>query len=92
MLINNKHEAVLTDFGLSKVVEKLSRSAGSSTSTGAGALRWKAPELLRGGKVTLASDIWAFGCTSFEVLFTFHIWSFAYHPTAFDGGDTLLIP
>jgi serine/threonine protein kinase len=62
---------VLTDFGLSKVTEGLNKAAGSSTSNaGAGTLRWKAPELFRtstSGTVTLASDVWAFGCTAYQV-------------------------
>lgn len=74
VLVSSKHEAVLTDFGLSKVVEDLNTAAGSSTTTvGAGSLRWKAPELLKipmseSVNVTLASDVWAFGCTTYQLL------------------------
>ena len=64
---------MLADFGLSKVIEDLNEVNMSSTSTAcAGTLRWKAPELVEtdsNNGVTLASDIWALGCTIYEVLY-----------------------
>jgi serine/threonine protein kinase len=69
VLISNNHEAVLTDFGLSKVIEDVNRAGSSTSNRGAGALRWKAPELLGIHliPVTPASDVWAFGCTAYQV-------------------------
>ncbi|KIJ52444.1 hypothetical protein M422DRAFT_243228 [Sphaerobolus stellatus SS14] len=68
VLISGKGVPCLTDFGLSRL---LSETRGlTTTSEAAGSLRWMAPELLKGnnGKVTKASDVWAFGMTTIEII------------------------
>jgi serine/threonine protein kinase len=66
VLVKSDGEAVLTDFGLSVIVED-PNTPGERGST-AGTLRWKAPELFAifSSKST-ASDVWGFGCTTYEV-------------------------
>ncbi|KAJ3753589.1 kinase-like domain-containing protein [Lentinula raphanica] len=46
ILVNSHEQAVITDFGLSKVMEDLSNLRSSSTSFFAGSTRWMAPELV----------------------------------------------
>ncbi|KAF7343291.1 Tkl tkl-ccin protein kinase [Mycena venus] len=74
VLIGNKGDAVLSDFGLSRTLE---RRTGYTTSTcsAAGSLNWSSPELIRPWfqteethAKTLASDVWAFACTVYELL------------------------
>jgi serine/threonine protein kinase len=74
VLVNGQNQAVLTDFGISKVLEELSGPTGNTTiiGSGAGSVRWLAPErldinLTTDKDPTPASDIWAFGCTVYEV-------------------------
>ncbi|KAJ7776887.1 kinase-like domain-containing protein, partial [Mycena maculata] len=74
VLISNNGCAVLSDFGLSHTLE---RHTGYTTSTysAAGSLNWSSPELIRPWfqpeetrVKTLASDVWAFACTVYELL------------------------
>jgi serine/threonine protein kinase len=79
VLITDDHHAVLSDFGLSKVIDELVTSTGNVTSTQGGCVRWQAPELVVVGNadlddqltparsVTRVSDVWSFGCTAYEV-------------------------
>ncbi|KAJ6523349.1 kinase-like domain-containing protein [Mycena capillaripes] len=74
VLVSNKGYAVLSDFGLSRTLE---RHTGYTTSTfsAAGSLHWSSPELIwpwfqteEACVKTLASDVWAFACTVYELL------------------------
>ncbi|KAJ7865483.1 kinase-like domain-containing protein [Mycena olivaceomarginata] len=74
VLISNEGDAVLSDFGLSRT---LGQHTGYTTSTcsAAGSLNWSSPELIRSWLQTeeahvktLASDVWAFACTVYELL------------------------
>ncbi|KAJ7585694.1 kinase-like domain-containing protein [Mycena floridula] len=68
ILITDSGTAVVTDFGLSTVLE---HSTGYTTTSLAlaGAVRWLAPELFRGTKSrSFETDIWALGCTVYELL------------------------
>ncbi|KAJ7264179.1 kinase-like domain-containing protein [Mycena rebaudengoi] len=74
VLISEGGYVVLSDFGLSRTLE---RPTGYTTSTysAAGSLNWLSPELIRHWfhteepcVKTLASDVWAFGCTVYELL------------------------
>ncbi|KAJ7230379.1 kinase-like domain-containing protein, partial [Mycena pura] len=74
VLISNKGCAVLSDFGLSRSLERPT-SYTTSTYSMAGSLNWSSPELIRpwfdteeACVKTLASDVWAFGCTVYELL------------------------
>ncbi|KAL4078978.1 kinase-like domain-containing protein [Scleroderma yunnanense] len=69
VLISNNAQALLTDFGLSHIVDSTFTMTKSSTGGGIGTLRWSSPEILEGGKVSAEGDVWAFGMTALE-LFT----------------------
>lgn len=59
--VSNASVPCLTDFGLSKIV---SETQGFTTSAKVGgSSRWMAPELLEGKKLTIESDVWAYGMT-----------------------------
>ena len=52
-------QPLLTDFGISR---QIIASVSTTTTSSAGTLRWKAPELLgEEGKENEKADIWAFG-------------------------------
>ncbi|KAJ7289329.1 kinase-like domain-containing protein [Mycena rebaudengoi] len=73
VLISNNGYVVLSDFGLSRTLE---RHTGYTTSnSSAGSVNWSSPELIRPWfqteethVKTLASDVWAFACTVYELL------------------------
>ncbi|KAG8935631.1 hypothetical protein FRC00_010691 [Tulasnella sp. 408] len=70
ILINDAHQAVLCDFGLALFIQESGISSGLTTSRSVkGSLRYMSPELNLDdeAKHTLASDVWAWGCTAFEV-------------------------
>lgn len=80
-MVDDDGHAVLSDFGLSKVLDDLEGPSGNTTTTFAGSVRWQAPELLFDGEdededgkplpppvgPTLPADVWSFGCTIYEV-------------------------
>ena len=53
---------VLSDFGLAT-------DAGESTSIHGGTVAYMAPEVMRGGKSSVASDVWALGVVMHEIVF-----------------------
>lgn len=72
--MNGSFEGVLSDFGFSRVVEGAGSIEGPADSLGMnGTIRWMARELIHDepgvppavGR-TLASDMWALGCTFYE--------------------------
>ncbi|KAG6332469.1 hypothetical protein ID866_6619 [Astraeus odoratus] len=68
VLISDNGLPLLHNFGFSLIaISSFSMSA--TIPTGAGTLRWKAPELLDGDNQTLETDVWAFGMLMLE-LFT----------------------
>ncbi|KIO29777.1 hypothetical protein M407DRAFT_69993, partial [Tulasnella calospora MUT 4182] len=70
VLVNDKPDAVLCDFGLAVFIEDSEASSGLTTTRSIkGSLRYMSPELLddKETKHTLESDIWAWACTIFEV-------------------------
>ncbi|EDR03985.1 uncharacterized protein LACBIDRAFT_306311 [Laccaria bicolor S238N-H82] len=79
-LVNDDGHAMLTDFGLAKVIEELAGPTGNTTSTCAGSVRWQAPELItdtrpdisddasKPSSPTRGSDVWSFGCTAYEIM------------------------
>jgi serine/threonine protein kinase len=54
---------VLSDFGLA------TDSCESTTSVHGGTIAYMAPELLRGGRASVGSDVWALGVVSHEIVF-----------------------
>ncbi|KAF8623872.1 hypothetical protein AX17_007274 [Amanita inopinata Kibby_2008] len=74
ILIDERGCAIISDFGLSKVMEGMGDGIGSSFF--AGSTRWMAPELIRalveddgtGAPITTHSDVYAFGSVCLEVV------------------------
>lgn len=73
VLVTDDLHCCLGDFGLVSVIESQFATTATSGAT-QGTVRWMAPELLDHGWLTqtdsqthTASDIYAFGCTIFEV-------------------------
>ncbi|KAI9060350.1 kinase-like protein [Trametes sanguinea] len=67
VLVNDKLQCVISDFGQSEMKLEVSRITGRSLSLGT--LRWKAPELLSGeGALSTATDVYAFAVTVVEIL------------------------
>ncbi|KXN82689.1 Ephrin type-A receptor 2 [Leucoagaricus sp. SymC.cos] len=65
ILVSNTGHAMLADFGISQIMV----SASIQSQSGIGTWRWMAPELLvQSAPFTKESDVWAFGCTCYEVL------------------------
>ena len=69
ILINNQHQACLTDFGLATVLHNTGTFTASGTA--GGTFRWMSPELLVSagdtGMPTAASDIYALAMVFWEV-------------------------
>jgi serine/threonine protein kinase len=76
--VTDDGRAVLSDFGLSKVIDELAEPTGLTTSGHGGNVRWIAPELLVDqaeeegfegsyASLTWKSDVWSFGCVAYEV-------------------------
>ncbi len=61
--MNGELEAVVSDFGLSRVVKEDS----GKTASEVGPLRWMAPESLRSRVYSKQTDVWSFGVTAWEV-------------------------
>lgn len=68
ILVGADGSAKLADFGLSSVLSQRQQSAGADSgeeqhkrAAAVGALRWKAPECLRGDEPSFASDVFSFG-------------------------------
>ncbi|KAB5590658.1 Rap guanine nucleotide exchange factor [Ceratobasidium theobromae] len=74
VLVSAGGEALLADFGLSKIVAEEEGAAAAPTSLEkAGSSRWMAPELFQvdtstSASVTCSSDVWSFGMLCLEVL------------------------
>jgi len=75
VLVSPSGEALVTDFGISSIIEStLTLEFGSDSNAMRGSSRWLAEELLRfsdgseGSRHTMESDVWAFGMTVYELL------------------------
>ncbi|EDQ85184.1 uncharacterized protein MONBRDRAFT_29467 [Monosiga brevicollis MX1] len=58
-LVDSKFQVKVSDFGMAGFASEHSQRGGT--------LAWMAPELLRGGPCTFASDVYSFGMVMFEV-------------------------
>ena len=68
MLIDDARNAVLCDFGLSRMkTDATSRTARPEGGGAVGRRNWMAPEQLMGGQLKKPCDIYAFGMTLYEV-------------------------
>jgi len=62
-------EALITDFGLARVMEDITEVSTYSTFTSSGGIRWLAPELMgESGSQTLETDVYAFSMSILEGL------------------------
>ncbi|KAJ3002392.1 hypothetical protein NUW54_g5872 [Trametes sanguinea] len=67
VLVNDRLQCVISDFGQSEMKLEVSRITGRSLSLGT--LRWKAPELFSDeGVLSTATDVYAFAVTVVEIL------------------------
>ncbi|KAJ2916030.1 hypothetical protein MD484_g4404, partial [Candolleomyces efflorescens] len=69
ILVTDKGEACICDFGMSKLVEEVTEKSASATLTAAGSARWLAPELIEGSvsSPTFASDTYSFAMALLEL-------------------------
>jgi serine/threonine protein kinase len=68
VLIDDACNAVLCDFGLSRIkADATSRTARPEGGGVVGSRNWMAPERLMGGQLKKPCDIYAFGMTLYEV-------------------------
>lgn len=61
ILISNSGQAMLSDFGIAKVLEETRTGLTTSNST-ALSIRFSSPEALEGGSRDLKSDVYSFAC------------------------------
>lgn len=64
ILLGTDRSVRVADFGMSQFGDSGSTSMGSCCS---GAIRWVAPEVLRGQRLSYENDIYMFGCLWTEV-------------------------
>ncbi|KAJ3567063.1 hypothetical protein NP233_g6609 [Leucocoprinus birnbaumii] len=71
VLISGSGRACITDFGLSPALAKKSITAEAATiltAINSGSYPWMAPEVLKGdSRPTQESDVWSFGCLSYQI-------------------------
>ncbi|KAF9005051.1 kinase-like domain-containing protein [Cyathus striatus] len=76
ILIDDKGFAIITDFGLSKVIEEMSDCMHVGSSFFAGSMRWMAPEIVQllvedsdhAPPITTYSDVYAFASVCLEIV------------------------
>jgi serine/threonine protein kinase len=65
ILVTENWTGVISDFGLSRVLENQNKSHRTATMS---AVRWAAPECLKDEKYSSKSDVWSFGMCLVEIL------------------------
>jgi serine/threonine protein kinase len=73
VLIDDCGNAVLCDFGLSRIKSDVTaRTPNTSKAVSPGSLYWMAPELFCGEDLSKESDVYAFGMILFEASLILH--------------------
>ncbi|KZP22879.1 kinase-like protein [Athelia psychrophila] len=75
ILVDDHGHALLTDFGLAKIIEDIAGAVQLATSFFAGSTRWMSPELIlalveddgRAPPISPSSDVYAFACVCLEL-------------------------
>eukprot|EP01119_Soliformovum_irregulare_P025559 TRINITY_DN9502_c0_g1_i4.p1 TRINITY_DN9502_c0_g1~~TRINITY_DN9502_c0_g1_i4.p1 ORF type:complete len:795 (+),score=227.52 TRINITY_DN9502_c0_g1_i4:335-2386(+) len=68
VLLTDKQEAKVCDFGLSRVAAHENENNTVFTTAEVGPIKWMAPESLRDKKFSTASDVYSFGVVCIEIL------------------------
>lgn len=66
VLLDIEYEAVVSDFGLARVVKDA--QTGGITTSGTGPLKWMSPQAMIDRVYNERSDIWSFGCFLCELM------------------------
>ena len=77
LLMDERDQVVISDFGLAAVLTSTMASAQTSTTQGGGTPAYKAPEQYDSdvfGRVSERTDLWALGCVVVEMLTGFPPW------------------
>ncbi|KAF9531419.1 hypothetical protein CPB83DRAFT_848994 [Crepidotus variabilis] len=67
VLLDDNLNAVLCDFGLSRLKSDVNTRTADSSPVFMGSQNWMAPELFRGGSLRFSCDIYSFGMTVYEI-------------------------
>ncbi|EIM89601.1 kinase-like protein, partial [Stereum hirsutum FP-91666 SS1] len=69
VLVDDNHQAILADFGISRLLDDTLtiRSHASLTGSLNGTFRWMAPECLSGTRAKKSSDVYSFAITAWEI-------------------------
>jgi serine/threonine protein kinase len=70
LLVSDTGEVLISDFGMSKVLEDVTMKPASATLTAGGSTRWLSPELIDQPQASVSkeADTWAWGMTALECL------------------------
>ncbi|KAF9446240.1 kinase-like protein [Macrolepiota fuliginosa MF-IS2] len=68
ILVSSSGEACISDFGMAKVLEDVTKTAASTTLQTAGSARWLAPEIIEGESPSKQSDTYSFSMTILELI------------------------
>lgn len=73
MLINDRLEAMVTDFGLSRLHMDLGAGVFTASETVTGTFTYMAPELVKGERPSSTTDVYAFGRLALAVSVQRHV-------------------
>ncbi|KAJ3560551.1 hypothetical protein NP233_g10763 [Leucocoprinus birnbaumii] len=68
ILVYDSGEACISDFGMAKVLEDVTKTSASTTLQSMGCARWMAPEIVEGDPPSKASDTYSFAMAILELL------------------------
>ncbi|KAF8803631.1 TKL/TKL-ccin protein kinase [Phlegmacium glaucopus] len=70
ILVSDKGDACICDFGMSKLIEEVTETSASATLTTSGSARWLAPEVIEGkvSSPTMAADTYSYAMAILELV------------------------